>query len=202
VPCRKQKRVENSSLRVRLLVATLVSSLACLLCAAGCASAKRDTAEAAVATSSADFAAIRDDAMKYSPTQAAAVESALQSARSSLAKGDYSKALTAANDIPSQIQELSFSIRDRKDELRDDWEELSATVPDLMRETRTRIDHLERARKPATELQAVLATAQKQWQSANNFYTSDELLTAVNTAYSTKDELIALQSNAEAKSEK
>jgi hypothetical protein len=100
--------------------------------------------------------------------------------------------LDVAKDIPSQIQELSFSIRDRKEELRDDWDELSETVPDLMRATRTRIDHLERARKPATELQTVLATAQKQWQSANNLYTSDELLTAVNTAYSTKDTLVAL----------
>jgi hypothetical protein len=188
-------------MRQKLKYSLLIPRLLCLglLCIAGCSSAKKDAADAALATSTEAFTAIREDAVKYAPGQSAQVEESIRSAQDSLAKGDYSRALAVAKDIPTQIQELSASIKDRKDQLREEWEDLTEIVPALIRAASRHIDALNREHKSTISAREILAEARKQWQTANASYSADELLPAIASANEAKETLAEFKKELNAK---
>ncbi len=137
-----------------LTVVLLAASLA-----VACASQKAP-AEAAVAAAEQAFAAAKAEAVKYVPDQVNAVQTSLDAAKASLAKGDYQAALTAAQALPAQIGELQTAAAAKKTELTQTWATLSTGLPQVVQAIQSRVDILSKAKKlPAGLDQAKLDSA-------------------------------------------
>jgi hypothetical protein len=175
-------------LTVVLLAASLVVA---------CASQKAP-AEAAVTAAEQAFAAAKAEAVKYVPDQVNAVQTSLEAAKASLAKGDYQAALTAAQALPAQIGELQTAAAAKKTELTQTWATLSTGLPQVVQAIQSRVDILSKAKKlPAGLDQAKLdsaksglAAATEAWSAATAAAGAGDVAQAVSKANAVKGKAV------------
>ena len=107
----------------------------------------RVPAEAALKAAEDAFAPIKAEAAKYVPDQAKAVEDAIAAARDTFAKGDYAAALTAAQALPAQIDELKAALATKKDQLMVAWKDMEGGLPKMVEAITSRMDILSKSKK-------------------------------------------------------
>ena len=121
-----------------------------LLLASACANYK-EPAQAAISEAEAALQDIAADAQKYAPEQYQAVADQLASAKATFDKGDYKAALAAARDLPGKVTELGATVTKAKDAalagMKDEWNTLSADVPQMLEAIQSRVDMLSKSRK-------------------------------------------------------
>jgi len=141
----------------------LCGVLGMALIVGGCGSAQKEATEAAVNAAQTAINSVQDEAAKYVPDQLAAANSALQSARDALAKGDYTAALAAAKDAASKAKDLAAAAAAKKAEWTQTWASLNESMPKSMDAVKAKLDAYSR-HLPAGMDQEKLATAKTQYQ--------------------------------------
>jgi hypothetical protein len=110
------------------------------LLAAGCGNAQKEATNAAVNAAQTALDAAQVEAAKYVPDQLQAAKTALQSAKDTLAKGDYQAALTAAEDAASKAKELAAAAKAKKEEWTKTWADLNESMPKSMNQVKSKLD--------------------------------------------------------------
>jgi predicted small lipoprotein YifL len=158
-----------------------------LCCVAIVACSQKGPAEAALATATAAVDGIKADAGKYVPDQAKSLTASLSSAREAFDKGDYKTALEAAQAIPAKAKDVAAAVAARKDDLTKAWADLTASVPGMVDQIKTKVDALGAMKKlpkdmDKTKLEAAkasLADLTKSWDEASDAFKSGNLMDAV-----------------------
>jgi hypothetical protein len=166
---------------------------------AGC-NGQKAPAETAVNAAESAFGAIAADARAYLPSQASEIQSAINSARSALASGDYATALASAQAVPAKVADLTTAIAARKTALTQAWTNAAASVPGLIGALKSRVDILSQSRHlPAglttTALDAAksgLATVTQAWADASAAAQSGDVAAAGTSALAVKTQVIDL----------
>ncbi len=110
-------------------------------------SSQKVPAQAAVTAAEQAFAAVSAEAVKVLPDQTKDVQTALDSAKAALAKGDYQAALTEAQGLTAKISALASAVAAKKAELVQSWAALSAGLPQVIEAIKSRVDILAKAKK-------------------------------------------------------
>jgi predicted small secreted protein len=178
---------------------------ACVLLAAGFAACNTDKAPADAAIKAAEQAiqAVADDAGKYVPGQLKQAQDALATAKEKFAKGEYKEALAAGTDLANKATELAKATAAKKAELTKAWEELSASIPQMLGAITTKVAELGSKKKLPKGLDAAkltqakdgLAGMTKAWDEASAAFTAGNLGEALGRASSLKEkgaEIMAL----------
>ena len=168
---------------------------------AACESGKAP-AEQAIKAAEEAFNAVKAEAVKYVPDQAKAVEDALNAAKDSFAKKDYTAALSAATGVAAKAKDLVAAVAAKKADLTKGWEDLSSGLPKMLDAVKSRVDDLSRSRKlPANldkakleEAKSVLAEANKLWDEANNAYKEGNLADALAKGTAVKEKAAQIMS--------
>jgi hypothetical protein len=143
----------SRSLRIALAVIPFALSLACT-------DAAKAPAEAAMAAAGSAVESLQGEAAKYAPDAVKAAQASFASAKDLVAKQDYKGALAAAGDVTTKVKAALAAAAAKKDELVKAWGDLSASVPKMVADLKTRIATLSGAKKlPAGMDKAVLAKA-------------------------------------------
>jgi hypothetical protein len=124
-----------------------VTAVALAVALVGACTSQKVPAQAAVTAAERAFDAAKVDAVKYVPDQAKDIQSALDAAKASLAKGDYQAALTAAQALPARISALASAVAAKKAELAQTWTTLNAALPQVVQAIQSRVDILSKSRK-------------------------------------------------------
>src|SRR5262245_22352909 len=159
-----------------------------------CSSGK-GPAEAAIKSAESAFAAVKDDALKYVPDQAHAVEASLDSARASFNKGDYAAATTAVNDALPKISALAPAVASRKEQYTRQGAELSQGVPKMVAAIQSRVDLLSKSKSLPSGLDRAtfdsaksgVAELSRMWSDTSAQYQSGNVADAVASATVAKD---------------
>jgi Prokaryotic membrane lipoprotein lipid attachment site len=169
---------------------------------AGCAMQKAP-AEQAVASAETALAAVRDQAQKYVPDQLQAVQAQLDSAKDSLAKGDYKTVLAAAPQLNAAISSLKDAASAKQAETeaalakaKDAWGPLSSDVPKMVDAISSRVDVLSKSRHlPKGVTKQTLASAKSSvdtmksaWNDASNAAGAGDYSSAVSKGQAVKDQ--------------
>jgi hypothetical protein len=168
---------------------------------AACSSGKKP-AEQAIKAAEEDFNAVKDEAIKYVPDQAMAVEDALNSAKESFSKKDYAAATSAATSASAKANDLVAVVAAKKAELTKEWEDLSGGLPKMLDAVKSRVDTLAASRElPANldkakfeEAQNGLAEANTMWDEANKSYNEGNLVDAIAKATAVKEKAAGIMS--------
>ena len=171
------------------------------LLGAGCRNAQKEATEAAINAAQAAITAGQDEATKYVPDQLEATQTALQSAKDALAKGDDQAALAAAQDAESKAKNLAAAAAAKKDEWTKAWADLSESVPKSLDKVKAKLNAYEHgAHKPAGLDKSKLADAKEQfeltkqdWADAGTAETQGALGDAMKKAADVKDGLAKLE---------
>lgn len=170
----------------------------------GC-STQKGPAEQAVASAEQQLSAVQDDAQKYAPDQLAAVQTQLQTAKDSLAKGDYQAVLTAAPALTAAIGTMKDAAAAKKAEAeaalakaKTDWGPLSTDVPKMVEELQKRVDELSKAHhlpKGVTKENVESAKSgmdglKTSWGDAVSASTSGDFTTAMSKGQAVKDKVV------------
>jgi hypothetical protein len=132
---------------------------------ASCGNAQKEATDAAITAAQAAVNAAQGEAAKYVPDQLQAAKTAIQTAKDALAKGDYSAALTAAQDAASKAKELAAAAAAKKDEWTKDWADLRASMPKSLDQVKAKLDaYSHGAHMPAGFDKAKLAEAKTQYE--------------------------------------
>ena len=168
----------------------------------GCAGQK-GPAEQAVASAESALASVHDLAQKYAPEQLGAVEAQLQSARDSLAQGDYKGVLAAAPALSAAISGLKDAATAKQADAeaalakaKDAWGPMSTDVPKMVDAIQSRVDILSKSHHlPKGVTKDTLASAKSgldamksAWSDASNAATSGDFTTAMSKAQAVKDQ--------------
>jgi len=121
-----------------------IAALGLLLAACG---KDKGPAEAAIAAATSAVDAVREDGMKFAGEQFTQLETALNSAKDNLAKGEYKAALEGAGGIAAKAQDVAKAAADKKAELAASWEQFNAGIPQMMESLKSRLDILGQAKK-------------------------------------------------------
>ena len=164
---------------------------------AGC-SGNKSAATMAVNAAQESFDAVKGEAVQYVPDQARGVEDAIQSAKDSLAKGDYDAALNLAKPIPDRVKELPAAIAAKKTEMTAGFQEMSGGLPKMLAVVKSRLDILSASKGlPANLDQAKLEgaksgyeTAAKAWAEAQSAFSSGNVADAMAKATIAKDNAV------------
>jgi len=132
------------------LTGVLCSVLGLALLLTACGGAQKEATEAAINAAQTAINAVQSGAAKYVPDQLAAANSAIQSAKDALAKGDYAGALSAAKDAANKAKEMAMAAAAKKQEWTQAWNSFDESMPKSMDVVKARIDAYSRgARMPA-----------------------------------------------------
>lgn len=170
------------------------------LLVAGCGNAEKEATDAAITAAEGAINAVQSEAAKYVPDQLQAAQSAVQTARNALAKGDYRAALAAAQDAASKARELAAATAAKKDEWTKSWADMSASIPKSLTQAKAKLDAYSRgAHMPAdmdkTELEQAKAQYEQlkqAWADASAAATQGNLGDALKKASPLKDALAKL----------
>lgn len=169
----------------------------------GC-STQKGPAEQAVAGAETALAAVQDDAQKYAPDQLAAVQTQLQNAKDSLAKGDYAAVLSGAPALNSAISSMKDAAAAKKAEAQaalakaqTDWGPMSTDVPKMMDELQKRVDELAKARhlprgvtkESVDSAKSGMDGLKQNWGDAMAASSSGDYTSAMTKATAVKDKL-------------
>lgn len=160
-------------------------------------------AEQAIASAESALTNIRDMATRYAPDQLQAVDAQLNSAKDSLAKGDYKAVLAGMPALNSAISSLKDTATAKQQEVdaandkaKDAWGPLSSDVPKMVDAIQSRVDILSKSHHlPKGVTKESLATAKSSvdsmksaWGDASNAATSGDYSTAVSKAQAVRDQ--------------
>ncbi|HUN63960.1 MAG TPA: hypothetical protein VMU53_18315 [Candidatus Sulfotelmatobacter sp.] len=171
------------------------------LLAAGCNNAQKEATEAAINAAQAAINAAQGDAAKYVPDQLQAAQTALQSAKDAVAKGDYETALSSAKDAATKAKELAAAAAAKRDEWTKDWADMSATMPKSLDQIKAKLGaYSHGAHMPAGMDKTKLADAQTQydqlkqtWADASSAASQGNLGDAINKLTGAKDTIAKLK---------
>ncbi len=104
-------------------------------------------AEEAIKQAAQAIEQIRGDASRFAADQFGALEGSLKAAQDSFAKKDYPAALAAASGLAAKAQEVAKAAADKKAELTQSWNDMSAGIPAMMGALKSRLDILGQAKK-------------------------------------------------------
>jgi hypothetical protein len=110
-------------------------ALGMALLAVGRGNAQKEATDAAISVAQTAINSVQGEAAKYVPDQLAPANSALQSAKDALAKGDYGAA-QAAKDAASKAKELAATAAARKAA----WTSLNESMPKSMDAVKAKLD--------------------------------------------------------------
>jgi hypothetical protein len=169
---------------MRILKCFSVVLLAALLVA--CARDK-EPAEAAIKAAGQAIEQIRGEASRYAPDQLKQLEGSLKAAQDSFANKDYTAALAAAGGLGAKAQEVAKAAADKKAELTKSWEDISASIPQMMEAVKSQLDVLGKAKKlPAgldkdklAALNSGYDEAMKQFQAAKDAASAGDFTKAI-----------------------
>jgi hypothetical protein len=179
----------------------LLATLATVLIV-GCSSQK-GPAEQAVGSAEAALASVRDMAQKYAPEQLGAVEAQLQSAKDSLAQGDYKAVLASAPALSTAISGLKDTAAAKQADAeaalakaKDAWGPMSADVPKMVDAIQSRVDILSKShhlpkgvtKDSLNSAKSGLDSMKSAWSDANSAATSGDYTTAMSKAQAVKDQ--------------
>jgi hypothetical protein len=172
-----------------VVVTVLVAALL-----AGCTSADKAPAEAAIKAAEAAVATAKAEAAKYMPDQAKALDATLAAAKDKFAKGDYKAALVDAQALTAKAQEVASAAAARKEQLTKTWAGLSEGLPRVVDAIQSRLDVLAKSKKLPANLtaekvasaKAGLADMTKQMASATETFKAGNLPDAVAMATAVK----------------
>jgi len=114
---------------------------------AGCQS-QRTPAEQAVQSAESALTDVRDMATHYAPDQLQAVDAQLNSAKDSLAKGDYKAvlaAMPAVNSAISNLKDTATAKQQEAEKAKDAWGAISNDVPKAVDAISSRVDILSKS---------------------------------------------------------
>src|SRR5215510_1148547 len=176
----------------RQLGALLMVVLVALL--AGCTSADKAPAEAALKAAETSVGAAKTEIAKYMPDQAKALDAALATAKEKFDKGDYKGALADAQALTGKAKELAQAAAAKKEELTKTWTSLSEGLPRVVDAIQSRLDVLSKSRKlPAgltadklASAKAGLADITKRLAEAKTAFQSGNVQDAVSVATAVK----------------
>ena len=126
-----KKRLVTIAVAVSVVVVFLI----------GCAD-KKGPAELAMKAAEQAVAATKAEAVKFVPDQAAALETALTSAKDKLAKEEFEAATAEAQALPGKAQQVLAAAKAKKEELTKKWTELSAGLPPMVEAIQSKVDAL------------------------------------------------------------
>ena len=164
---------------------------------------QRATAQQAVASAESALTNIRDMATRYAPDQLQAVEAQLNSAKDSLAKGDYKAVLAGMPALQSAINSLKDTATAKQQEAdaanakaKDAWGPMSSDVPKMVDAIQSRVDILSKSHHlPKGVTKDSLAAAKSSvdsmksaWGAAANAATSGDYNTAVSKGQAVRDQ--------------
>ena len=164
---------------------------------------QRAPAERAVASAESALTNIRDMATRYAPHQLQAVDAQLNSARDSLAKGDYKAVLASVPALNSAINNLKDTATAKQQEVeaanekaKDAWGPMSSDVPKMVDAIQSRVDILSKSHHlPKGVTKDSLAAAKSSvdsmksaWGAASNAATSGDYNTAVSKGQAVRDQ--------------
>ena len=177
----------------------LCGVLGVVLFVVGCGSAQKEATEAAVNAAQTAINSVQAEAAKYVPDQLAAANTALQSAKDALAKGDYTAALAAAKDAASKANDLAAAAAAKKQEWTQAWTSLNESMPKSMDAVKAKLDAYSK-HLPAGMDKEKLATAKTQyeqlkqtWADATAAATQGNLGDAIKKSSGLKDLLMQLK---------
>lgn len=128
-----------------------VTWLACVAVLASACASQKEPARAAINEAEAALQSIAPDAQKYAPDQYQAVADELASAKASYDKGDYKAALATARGLPARINDVGAATTSAKnaamEQLKNEWNTLSAEVPQMLEAIESRVTTLSKSRK-------------------------------------------------------
>ena len=119
--------------------------------------------------------------------QAPAIETALNTAKDSFAKGDYLAALNSAKDLAPNAKDLAAAVAAKKEELNKSWGEMSAGLPKMVEAIKSRVDILSKSKKLPAGLdkekfdgvKSSLAEITQAWSEAVGAFQSGNLADAM-----------------------
>ena len=121
-------------------VSLLTCTLGISLLLGGCGNASHDATEAAINAAQTAINASKGAAEKFAPEQVKAAQDAVDEARRTLAKNDYTAALKGAQDAAQKTREAVATASARKEEWTKTWDSLSASAPKYMNEVQAKMD--------------------------------------------------------------
>jgi hypothetical protein len=175
--------------------------IATVILAAGCAGQKEPAANA-VSQIESSLSSLRADAQKYAPTELQAIDSAVSTLKSSLSSGDYKAVLATAPSVSSQVTALQQTIATKRQQMEaavaaasQQWQSLSADVPQMVQAIQSRVDILSKAKKlPANiskeTLQAAkdgLESMKSAWGEATTLFSAGNPVDAATKAQAIKE---------------
>ena len=171
--------------RSRLLGAVLLG-----LVMAAC-SPMKDPAEAALADANAALQRVAPDALKYAPTEYAAVNDQVAAMKAAFDKKDYEAVLNMVRKLGPDLRLLAETVNSKKGEamiaLKDQWSRMARDLPKSFSATEARIAELSKAHKlPKGVTKDALAgagaavdAAKQGWSDAQSARTSGNIEDAV-----------------------
>jgi hypothetical protein len=170
----------------------LVLGIAAVLAAC---TTQMEPAKKAIDDISSTIEAASAEADKYIPDQVASVDRKLTDLYASFDKKDYAAVLAGAPAVLSEAQGLAAATAAKKDEIMksqtSEWSGLSASVPQLVRAVKTRVDALAKTRHvpKGVDLAAAksgLGDATVLWDKAQAAFQSNHVADAVTAAKDAK----------------
>lgn len=166
----------------------------------GCGNAEKEAIDAAITAAQGAINVAQGEAAKYVPDQLQAAQSAIQTAKDALAKGDTKAALAAAQDAASKARDLAASTAAKKDEWTRSWADISSSIPKSLNQVKGKLEaYSHGARMPVDMDKDKFADAKTQyerlkqaWADASAAATQGNMGDALKKASSLEDALAKL----------
>lgn len=187
---------------VRTSLAALVALVMAVTFVA-CGDGGKAAAETAMSALETAYNAVKEDGAKYVPDQAKSIDDAMTAVKDTLAKGEFTKALTDVQGLSAKVTELAPAIAAKKAELTKAWEGLSAGMPGVVQGLQTQLETLSKARRLPTGVTKEALEAAKgavpalstSWEDAAAAFKSANLTDALAKAQSVKVKAVELMTS-------
>jgi len=160
------------------------------LVASACTNYK-EPAQQAIGQAETALDAIAVDAQKYLPDKYKEVQDAIDAAKASFEKNDYKNALAQAKDLPAKVAALATEVTAAKQSaiaaLTDQWNSMSADLPNMVNAIQTRVEMLSKSKKLPKNIDQATFDAAKTglddlkstWNAASQSFNSGNVEDAV-----------------------
>jgi hypothetical protein len=175
----------NPIRRFSMYAFALAASIALAACS------QLEPAKQALASAEAAVNTAAPEAGKYVPDQLAAVQSKLQTLKTSFDNKDYKAVIAGAPAVVSEAQGLVAAAAAKKDEvmkaLNGEWTDLAAKAPQLLAAVQSKVDALSKTKKLPKDVdlntaKSSLASANDMWSKAQAAFSAGNLEEAVTSA--------------------
>jgi hypothetical protein len=165
--------------------------LAVVALAASACTNYKEPAQQAIAQAETALDAISVDAQKFLPDKYKEVQDAIDAAKATFEKNDYKNALAQAKDLPAKVAALATDVSAAKQAAiatwTDEWNSLSADLPNMVNAIQSRVDTLSKSKKlPKNIDQATFEAAKtglddmkSTWNAASQSFNSGNVEDAV-----------------------